>query len=85
VKYLVRVGLLPDVYRKQINRSLISKWRREDSQKYYGYELNDNIEELYDVLKSVADSEVIQKRKANKAFAKMANPARVKNPESQIL
>jgi putative transposase len=61
IKYLVRVGLLPDVYRKQIHRSLISKWKREDPQKYYGYQLNDNIDELYEVLKNVADNEVLQK------------------------
>ena len=29
VKYLVRKGLLPDVYRKQIHRSLLWKWERE--------------------------------------------------------
>jgi hypothetical protein len=37
VKYLVRAGLLSEVYRKQIHRSLISKWKREDPLKYYGY------------------------------------------------
>jgi putative transposase len=65
VKYLVRTGLLPDVYRKQIHRSLISKWKREDPSKYYGYELNDNIEELYDVLKNVANNQLIQKSVRN--------------------
>ena len=65
VKYLVRTGLLPDVYRKQIHRSLISKWKKEDPSKYYGYELNDNIEELYDVLKNVANNQLIQKSVRN--------------------
>jgi len=40
VKYLVRKGLLPDIYRKQIHRSLISKWKKESGEKYIGYELN---------------------------------------------
>jgi hypothetical protein len=61
VKYLVRTGLLPDVYRKQIHKSLISKWKREDPSKYYGYELSENVDHLYDVLKTVAENEVIQK------------------------
>ena len=29
VKFMVRKGLLPDIYRKQISRGLISKWKRE--------------------------------------------------------
>ena len=65
VKYLVRAGLLPEVYRKQIHRSLISKWKREDPSKYYGYELNDDIGELYEVLKKVSDDELIQKTVRN--------------------
>jgi hypothetical protein len=40
VKYLVRAGLLPDIYRKQIHRSLIWKWERESKEKYVGCELN---------------------------------------------
>jgi putative transposase len=65
VKYLVRAGLLPDVYRKQIHRSLISKWKREDPEKYYGYELNESVDELYEVLKNVANNELIQKTVRN--------------------
>ncbi len=36
VKYLVRKGLLPDIYRKQIHRSLIWEWERESPDKYTG-------------------------------------------------
>jgi len=61
VKYLVRKGLLPDIYRKQIHRSLISKWKKESGEKYIGYELNDNIEELYDLMKNVSEDERMQK------------------------
>lgn len=57
IKYLVRKGLLPDLYRKQIHRSLISKWKRESPEKYIGYELNDNIEEIYDLMKKVSEDE----------------------------
>jgi nitrogen regulatory protein PII-like uncharacterized protein len=55
VKYLVRSNLLPDVYRKKIHKSLISKWKRESPDKYTGYELNDNIEELYELMKKIAE------------------------------
>ncbi len=54
VKYLVMKGLLPDLYRKQIHKSLISKWKRESPEKYTGYELNDNIEELYELMKKIS-------------------------------
>jgi putative transposase len=57
IKYLVRKGLLPDLYRKQIHRSLISKWKRESPNKYTGYELNDNIEELYELMKKVSEDQ----------------------------
>ena len=61
IKYLVRKGLLPDLYRKQIHRSLISKWSRETDDKYTGYELNDNLTELYDVLKKVSEDDRVLK------------------------
>ena len=61
VKYLVQRGLLPDVYRKQIHRSLISKWKREAPDKYYGYELNEDIEELYELMKKVSEDVTLQK------------------------
>jgi putative transposase len=60
VKYLVQRNLLPDVYRKQIHRSLISKWKREAPDKYVGYELNDDITELYDLMKQVSDDKIMQ-------------------------
>ena len=55
VKYLVMKGLLPDLYRKQIHKSLISKWKRESPDKYTGYQLNDNIEELYELMKKISE------------------------------
>lgn len=62
VKYLVRQGLLPDIYRKQIHRSLLSKWRREAPDKYVGYELNDiNSTELYEVFKKVGEDQKMQR------------------------
>lgn len=61
VKYLVRKGLLPDIYRKQIHRSLISKWKKEEPDKYIGYELNDNIEELYELMKKISEDQLMQK------------------------
>ena len=61
VKYLVRKGLLPDVYRKQIHRSLVSKWRKESPEKYTGYELNDNIEELYELMKKISEDQRLQR------------------------
>ncbi len=60
VKYLVQRNLLPDVYRKQIHRSLISKWKREAPDKYVGYELNDDINELYDVMKKLSEDKIMQ-------------------------
>lgn len=57
VKYLVMKGLLPDVYRKQIHKSLVSKWKRESPEKYTGYELNDNIEELYELMKKISEDQ----------------------------
>ena len=62
VKYLVMKGLLPDLYRRQIHKSLISKWQRESPEKYTGYELNDNIEELYELMKKIAEDLPHQKR-----------------------
>ena len=61
VKYLVRKGLLPDIYLKKIHRSLVSKWKRESPEKYTGYELNDNIEELYELMKRVSDDQRLQR------------------------
>jgi putative transposase len=61
VKYLVRKGLLPDLYSKHIHRSLISKWKREAPEKYTGYELNDNITEIYDLMKTVSEDERVLK------------------------
>lgn len=61
VKYLVRKGLLPDLYRKQIHRSLIWKWERESPDKYIGYELNNNIEELYELMKKISMDDKMQK------------------------
>lgn len=61
VKYLVRKGLLPDLYSKHIHRSLISKWKREAPEKYTGYELNDNITEIYELMKTVAEDERVLK------------------------
>jgi putative transposase len=61
VKYLVRKGLLPDVYRKQIHRSLIWKWERESPDKYTGYELNNDIEELYELMKKFSADDKMQK------------------------
>jgi putative transposase len=66
VKYLVRKGLLPDLYRKRIHRSLISKWKRESPEKYTGYELNNDIGELYELMKTVSEDE--RMIKALKAF-----------------
>jgi putative transposase len=54
---LVRKGLLPDLYREQIHKSLISKWQRESPDKYTGYELNDNIEELYELMKKISEDQ----------------------------
>ena len=61
VKYLVRAGLLPDIYRKQINRSLIWKWERESEDKYVGYELNIEMEELYELLRRLSMDDKMQK------------------------
>ena len=61
VKYLARNGLLPERYKRQINRSLICKWKQEPKDKYVGFELHENLEELYDLMKLVADDERIRK------------------------
>lgn len=61
VKYLVRKGLLPDIYRKQIHRSLIWKWERESNDKYVGYELNCEMEELYELLKKLSIDDKMQR------------------------
>ena len=50
-------GLLPDVYRKQIHKSLVSKWKRESPEKYTGYELNDNIEKFYELMKKISEDQ----------------------------
>lgn len=71
VKYLVRQGLLPAYYESQINRSLISKWKKESQEKYVGYELNMDIEELYQMMKLVSENERIQK--AVKAYYRINN------------
>lgn len=60
VKYLVQRGLLPDVYRKQIHRSLISRWQHEEPDKYFGYELNEDIGELYDLMKEFSEDKKLQ-------------------------
>jgi putative transposase len=61
IKYLVRQGLLPDFYRKNIHRSLISKWKRESAEKYTGFELNGDMAELYELMKKVSDDQQVQK------------------------
>ena len=61
VKYLVRFGLLPNYYEKMIHKSLISKWKREAPDKYTGYELNTDISELYEVMKSLSQDEKMLK------------------------
>jgi len=55
IKYLAREGLLPETYRKKINKSLICKWKQEPKEKYVGYELNTNLEELYEAMKMVSE------------------------------
>lgn len=57
VKYLVRFGLLPNYYEKNIHKSLISKWKREAPDKYTGYELNTDMSEMYEVMKSLSQDE----------------------------
>ena len=61
VKYLVRFGLLPNHYEKMIHKSLISKRKREAPDKYTGYELNTDMSELYDVMKSISQDEKLLK------------------------
>ena len=61
LKYLARQGLLPESYKKFIHRSLICKWKQEPVDKYIGYELNENIEQLYDIMKVVAENSTLQK------------------------
>ena len=61
LKYLVRAGLLPHYYEKTIHKSLISKWKREAVDKYTGYELNTDIGELYDVMKTLSQDEKMLK------------------------
>ena len=61
IKYLARKGLLPECYKRQIHRSLICKWKQEPVEKYVGYELNQNIEQLYDVMKLVGEDERLQR------------------------
>ncbi len=61
VKYLVKQGLLPDVYRKQIHRSLISKWKKLSAENFVGYELNGDLDKLYDLMKNVSNDQTMQK------------------------
>lgn len=61
LKYLARENLLPEMYRKNIHRSLICKWKQEPKEKYVGYELNANISELYDLMKVVSEDQRLQK------------------------
>lgn len=61
LKYLAREGLLPETYKKNIHRSLLCKWKQEPAEKYIGYELNSNIEELYEVMKVVSEDQRLQK------------------------
>lgn len=56
VKYLVREGILPEKYKLEIHRSLISKWKREPREKYTGYELNGNLIELYEMLRAFSEN-----------------------------
>jgi len=60
VKYLVRKNLLPQEYKAQINRSLLSKWKREPDKKYVGYELNENLEDLYEIMKLISENQRIR-------------------------
>lgn len=52
---------MPDVYRRRIHPSLVSKWKRESPEKYTGYELNDNIEELYELMKKFSEDQRMQR------------------------
>lgn len=61
LKYLAKQGLLPESYRRQIPRSLICKWKQEPAEKYVGYELNQNIDQLYELMKVVAEDQRLQK------------------------
>lgn len=56
VKYLVREGILPEKYKLDIHRSLISKWKREPPEKYTGYELNGDMIELYEMLRAFSEN-----------------------------
>ncbi|OFY82834.1 MAG: hypothetical protein A3F72_01750 [Bacteroidetes bacterium RIFCSPLOWO2_12_FULL_35_15] len=61
IKYLAKKGLLPESYKKIIHRSLLCKWKQEPMEKYTGFELNENIDQLYDVMKLVSEHENLQK------------------------
>jgi hypothetical protein len=61
VQYLARKGSLPDSYKRIIHRSLICKWKQEPVEKYTGFELNEKIDKLYDVMKMVSENELLQK------------------------
>lgn len=61
LKYLAKQGLLPESYKRQIPRSLICKWKQEPMEKYVGYELNQNIDQLYELMKVVAEDQRLQK------------------------
>jgi len=61
IKYLARYGLLPEKYKREIHRSLICKWKQEPKSKYVGFELNEDISELYDVMKIVAEDDRLRK------------------------
>jgi len=47
---------------KQIHRSSISKWKREAPDKYYGYELNEDVGELYELMKKVSEDVTLQRQ-----------------------
>jgi hypothetical protein len=61
IKYLARQGLLPDRYLKKINRSLICKWKQEPRDKYVGYELHEEIEDLYDLMRLIKEDQKFRK------------------------
>lgn len=61
IKYLAKKGLLPESYKKIIHRSLLCKWKQEPMEKYTGFELNENIDKLYDIMKLVSENEILQK------------------------
>ncbi len=69
IKYLAREGLLPEKYAKDISKSLISKWKSEPDDKYIGFELNDQLEELFEISK--LNQELIELKKYVKSLYKI--------------